>query len=92
MKLKPTKDIVLVKPLGKPQRTPSGIVLPDKAVNQVPQRGRVVAVGKNNIGIKKDDVVIFKKFEGLRYKPEVTGRTFIFLKISDILAIEEGEK
>lgn len=98
--LKATAGNVLIKPLKKDMTSPSGIIMPD--INkQIPQEALIIDMGLRlndkgevlEVSYKVGDKVIFKKWEGLEYKPDgVGGDTYLFVKHSDILAIiNEGE-
>ncbi len=68
----PLADRVLIKPLiGADETSPSGIIIPDSARKETPERGIVIAVGegkRNDRGevlplrVKKGDTVIFEKY------------------------------
>jgi len=70
--IQPVGDRVLVKPMqATDERSPSGIIIPDTAQKEKPERGTVVAVGEGKrnekgdvipVRIKKGDVVIFSKY------------------------------
>jgi chaperonin GroES len=71
-KFAPAGDRLLVKPeLSADEKTPSGIIIPDSAKHEKPERGTVVAVGdgKRNekgelipVKFKVGDVVMFSKY------------------------------
>lgn len=93
MKLKPLHDRVVIRRLEEDDRSPGGIVIPDKA-KEKPQRGEVLATGPGEalesgqvraLAVKAGDRVLFGKFSG----SEVTidGEELVVLKESDILAI-----
>ena len=97
-KIKPLFDNVLIEPLERETTTPSGIVIPDTA-KEKPQEGKIVAVGSGGIDsegkkiemtVKKDDVVMYKKWGGTEIK--VDGKDMLLVKQEDILAIVEGDK
>ena len=68
----PLADRVLIKPeVADDEKSPSGIIIPDTARKEKPERGVVVAVGvgkRDDRGaliapaLKKGDVVIFSKY------------------------------
>jgi len=98
MKIKPLFDNVLIEPLEQETTTPSGIVIPDTA-KEKPQEGKIVAVGsggtdsegnKIEMIVKKDDVVMYKKWGGTEIKVE--GKDMLLVKQEDILAIVKGDK
>ncbi|MEQ8860681.1 MAG: co-chaperone GroES [Pseudomonadales bacterium] len=93
MKLKPLHDRVLIRPVEEDDRSPGGIVIPDKA-KEKPQRGEVLATGPGEavndgkvraLAVKAGDRVLYGKYGG----SEVTidGEKLVVLKESDILAI-----
>jgi len=93
--LQPTPGYVLIEPQEAQQKTDSGIYLPDSAEGEKPLKGKVLAVGKDEItdsGIKKTspvtvgDIVIYKKWGGSEVK--ISGVEYLFAKFEDILAIE----
>lgn len=70
--IKPLGDRVLVKPNGAGDtKTASGIIIPDTAHKEKPERGEVIAVGPGKRGddnevipvsVKVGDTVIFSKY------------------------------
>jgi chaperonin GroES len=68
----PHGDRILVKPdISVDDKSPSGIIIPDTAQNEKPERGKVIAVGdgkRNEKGdilpmrIKVGDTVLFSKY------------------------------
>ena len=93
MNIKPLGDRVVIKVLEVEEKTPSGIVLPDKA-KEKPQEGEVVAVGtgkvldngtKVELEVKVGDRVIYSKYAGSEIK--VKGEEYLILRQDDILAI-----
>ncbi len=87
----PTENLFLVDPLEKDMKTSSGIYIPGKT-REAPQSGRVIEAGKNKLGIKKDDIIIFKRFEATRYKAGISGKNYLFIEASSVLAVKEEEK
>ncbi|MBX7235078.1 MAG: co-chaperone GroES [Caldilineales bacterium] len=96
MKLRPLGDRVVVLPLEKESRTPSGIVLPESA-KEKPQEGRIVAVGAGNrndkgervaVDLKVDDVVLYAKYAGTEVK--LDDAKYLILRESDVLAVVES--
>lgn len=88
----PTPGYVLIKPQEAEQKTVSGIYLPDNASSEKPLQGTVLSVGDAEIKdgkkvdspVKKNDIVIYKKWGGNEVKIE--GEEYIFVKFEDILA------
>lgn len=91
--LKPSPGYLIIEPLGREEKTASGIYLPDSA-SEKPQEGKVLAVGDDDLidsGVKKSspakvgDIVIYKKWGGNEVKIE--GVEYLFAKFDDILAV-----
>ncbi len=96
MKLKPLGNHVIIKPIKEEKTTKAGIVLPDTAEEEKPERGKVVAVGPGKIlgngqryafQVKVGDQVIFKKYSPDEIKIE--DEEYLILDEDDILAIIE---
>ncbi len=94
--LKPTPGYLLIEPAEVETKTTSGIYLPDSASTEKPQKGKVLAVGGEEIldsgktrksPVKVGDVVIYKKWGGSEVK--VGTKEYLFAKFDDILAIEK---
>ncbi len=96
--LKPLGDRVVVQPIEKEEKTPSGIFLPDTAKDK-PQQGKVVAVGPGRwndktgervpLDVKVGDTVIFAKYAGTEVK--LDDAKYLIMSESDVLAVvEEG--
>lgn len=83
-KIKPLFDYVLIEPLEKESTLPSGIVIPDSA-KEKPQQGKVIAIGDETKNVKKDDVVMFKKWGGTEIESQ--GNDYLLIKEEDLLAI-----
>jgi len=90
----PTAGYVLIEPFEAETKTSGGIYLPETANAEKPQKGKVLAVGGDEIlenGTKKKcpakvrDVVIYKKWGGSEVKEN--GKEYLFAKFDDILAI-----
>jgi len=96
MKFSPLSNHVFLEAQEEEKVTKSGIVLPDTADKEKPQKGKVIAVGPgkvNNNGelipmsVKVGDTVLFKK-----YGPdeiEIDGKKYLVGDEDDILAIIE---
>jgi chaperonin GroES len=94
--LKPTPGYLLIEPEEAATKTDSGIYLPDSASSEKPQKGKVLAVGGDEIldsgktrkaPVKVGDVVIYKKWGGSEVK--VGSKEYLFAKFDDILAVEK---
>jgi chaperonin GroES len=93
LNLTPSAGYLVIEPLEAETKTASGIYLPDSA-GEKPQKGKVVAVGKDETTekgtkvkapAKVGDIVIYKKWGGNEVK--VDGVEYLFSKFEDILAI-----
>ena len=97
--IKPLGDRVLLEPLLAAEhegKTKSGIVIPDTAEKERPEKGRVIAVGSGRaleggkiipLSVKKGQVVLFSKYGPTEIK--VNGQEYLIAKEEDILAILE---
>jgi chaperonin GroES len=93
MNLKPLSDRIIIKVLEAEEKTPSGIVLPDKA-KEKPQEGEVKAVGPGKVldngtrlemDVKVGDKVLFSRYAGSEVK--VKGEEYLILRQDDVLAL-----
>jgi len=96
MNLRPISDHLIVKAEAKEEKTKSGIVLPDTADKEKPEKGEVLAVGPGRVldngqvaamPVKVGDKILFKKYAPDEVK--IDGETFLFLSEHDIVAIIE---
>ena len=93
--IKPIGDRVLVKPeSAADQKTASGIIIPDTAHKEKPERGEVVAVGDGKrtdkgeiipVRVKVGDTVIFSKYGFDEVK--LDEQEYYIVSESNILAI-----
>ena len=92
VKLQPTGDRLVVKPIQSEEKTKSGIYIPDTA-KEKPQEGKVIAVGPGRItdegkriamDFEVGDIIIYTKYGGSEIK--IDGEEFIIMRESDILA------
>jgi len=92
-KIIPTSDHILVEALEE-EITASGIIIPDTASKEKPQKGKVIAVGPGKVGddneripleVKEGDTVLFTKYGPTEVK--VDGKEYLVLNESDVLAI-----
>ncbi len=101
MKIKPLRDNILLEPL-KEEKKKGGIILPETAEKERPEKARVLAVGPgkrdNNgklvpLSVKKGDKVIFTKYgpNEIKVDDKKTGKEveYLIAKEEDILAIIE---
>ena len=95
MNIKPLTDHVIVKPL-KEEKNTLGIVLPETAEKERPERGEVVAVGPGRVldngnrlpmSLKVGDRILFKKYTPDEIK--IDKDDFLVLRESDVIAIIE---
>jgi len=93
--IKPISGWVLVEPKKLEEKTDGGIFIPEVVVGDIPQEGKVVAVGPdeyNEYGITRKspvdvgDEVLFKKWGGNEIK--IDKETYLFVKFDDFLAIK----
>jgi len=93
MNLKPLGDRIVVKPIEREERTPSGIILPETA-KEKPQEGEVLAVGPGRrdedgkripMDVKEGDRVLYAKYAGTEVK--LDDQKLLILKESDVLAL-----
>ncbi len=96
LNLEPTAGYLLIEPFEAQSKTDSGIYLPESASGEKPQKGKVLAVGADEVTehgatrkaqCKAGDTVIYKKWGGNEVKVE--GKEYLFVKFEDILAIEK---
>ena len=94
MKVTPILDNILILPLDAEEKTASGLYIPETA-KEKPQKGEVIEVGPGKFengnlikpGVKKGDIVIFKKWGGEELT--INGKDYKLVKEEDILAIVE---
>lgn len=93
-KIKPMDDRILVEPVEEETATSFGLVLPDTASKERPQKGKVLAVGPGKLDesgkrvamtVKTGDLVLYTKYGPTEVKVE--GKEIFFLQESDVLAI-----
>ena len=90
---RPLSNYVLILPVEVPDKTPSGIILPE-ASKEKPNHGQVVAFGEGQRDlygelipptVKTGDTVLFQKFAGIEVKLE--GTKYLLMRETDILGI-----
>jgi chaperonin GroES len=95
MKIRPLGDKVLVSRVEAENKTAGGIVLPDTA-KEKPQKGKVISVGegktlddgsKQQMQVKKGDVVLFTSYAGTEIK--IDGKEYLIMSEPDIMAVIE---
>jgi len=96
-KIIPTADHVLVEAIKEEITSVSGIIIPDTANKERPQKGIVLAVGPGKMmdggqmlpmEVVAGDKVLFTKYGPTEVK--VDGKELLVLNMSDILAKIEG--
>ncbi len=96
MKIKPLADHILIEPLKEEEKTKGGILLPDTAEKERPERGKVIAIGPGRkteegklipMGLKEGDKVLFTKYGPNEIK--IDGKEYLIAKEEDVLAIVE---
>jgi len=94
--IKPLADYVLIEPIKEEEKTKAGILLPESAEKEKPEKGKVIAVGpgrrdeKGNlipVSVKVGQTVLFKKYGPDEIK--VDNKEYLICKEEDILAIIE---
>jgi chaperonin GroES len=94
MRLKPLHNHVIVKPIQ--EETKGGIILPETADKEKPEKGEVIAVGPGKltetgqripIDVKVGDKVVFKKYSPDEIK--VDNEEYLVLEDTDIMAVIE---
>lgn len=87
-------DNVILQPVSEEETTKSGIVLPDTAEKEKPEKAKVIAVGpgkilesgkKSEMTVKKGDTVLFKKYGPDEIKIE--DEEYLIASMDDILAV-----
>lgn len=95
LNFKPSAGYLLIEPFEAQTKTNSGIYLPDSANTEKPQKGKILAIGPDEVtdsGAKRTapcrvgDIVIYKKWGGNEFKVE--SKEYMFVKFEDILAVE----
>lgn len=96
LKIHPLDDRVVVERFEAEEKTRGGIVLPDTA-REKPQQGKVIATGpgkllektgeRGQMSVKVGDSVFYGKYSGTEV--ELEGETYVILRESDILAIQD---
>jgi len=94
MKLRPLSNRVVVEPVK--EEIKGGIILPETADKEKPEKGNVVACGpgklldsgqRAQLEVKVGDTVIFKKYSPDEVKVE--GKEYLILEDSDIMGVIE---
>lgn len=90
--IRPLHDRVVIEPL-EARTTPGGIVIPETAGGEKPQRGLIKAVGPGKLengvlhplDVKVGDTVLFGKYAGTEVK--VNGKDLLVMREEDIMGV-----
>lgn len=94
VKLQPLGDKVILKPIIEDEKTKTGIILPETAEKEKPEKGEVIAVGpgkilesgkRSEMPVNVGDKVLFTKYGPNEIK--IDGEELLIASIDDILAI-----
>ncbi|MSU76438.1 co-chaperone GroES [Patescibacteria group bacterium] len=93
MKLSPLGDRVVIEPIEEDETSASGIVIPDTAEKDKPQKGKVLAVGPGKMdhgtmvkpSVKVGDKVLFTQYGPTEFK--IDGKEVLIGSESDVLAV-----
>lgn len=94
MNIKPLEDRLVVEAIEENTTTASGIVIPETAGKEKPQKGKVVAVGEGKMTaegkripmtVQIGDMVLFRKYGPDEIK--LDGKTVLILSEGDVLGI-----
>lgn len=94
--ISPLGDRVVVKPLSREEVSASGIIIPDTASREKPERGTIVAAGPGKyddgalvpMTLNVGDTVLFSKYGYDEVK--LDGQEYFILSESSVLAIIEN--
>jgi chaperonin GroES len=95
LSISPLGDRIVVEPLSREDVSASGIIIPDTASREKPERGTVVAVGTGKyedgslvpMTVKVGDQVLFSKYGYDEVK--IDGTEYLILSESSVLAVLE---
>lgn len=88
MKIRPVGERLVLKAIKKEEKTSSGILMPDSAVEK-PVYAEVVAISKEigDKNIKVNDKVVYTKYKGTSIKDG--DEEYILIDLEDILGVIE---
>jgi chaperonin GroES len=91
MDVRPLHDRIIVRRHEEGEQKSGGIIIPDTA-KEKPQRGTVIAVGRNGgtrvpLDVKAGDVILFGKYTSQDIK--LDGEAFLVMREDEVLAIIE---
>lgn len=100
MQLRPLGNHVIVEPVAKETTTALGIIIPETASKEQPDRGTVIAVGpgkvldngsRQAIDLTPGQEIIFKKWgkEEIELKDGGVTKKFLILSADDVMAVVE---
>jgi chaperonin GroES len=88
LNIKPIGDRIVVEAAAPEDKTPSGIIIPNAAIEK-PQRGTVIAVGDGRkdepMTVKAGDEILYGKYAGTDITYE--GKSYLIMRESDVYAI-----
>jgi chaperonin GroES len=84
MNIKPLSDRVVLQPVVVDNKTSSGIIIPDMAIEK-PKEGTVVAIGPETKWVIVGDKVIYNKNAGTDVLED--GVNYLLMKEIDIMAV-----
>ena len=90
--VRPLHDRVIIERIEE-RKTASGIIIPETATGEKPQKGKIVAVGPGQringnlkeLEVKIGDEVLFAKYSGTEIK--VNNKDFLVMREEDIIGI-----
>lgn len=93
MKLSPLGDRVVIEPIEEDDTSAAGIIIPDTAEKDKPQKGKVLAVGPGKMdhgklvkpSVKVGDTVLFTQYGPSEFK--IDGKEVLIGSESDVLAV-----
>ena len=97
MNIRPLHDRVVVRRAEEERKSAGGIIIPDNAAGEKPDRGEIIAVGNGKItdsgdiralDVKVGNTILFGKYAGTAVK--VDGEEVLIMREEDILAVIEG--
>lgn len=97
MSIRPLHDRVVVRRAEEERKSAGGIIIPDNAAGEKPDRGEIIAVGNGKItdsgdiralDVKVGNTILFGKYAGTAVK--VDGEEVLIMREEDILAVIEG--
>lgn len=95
MNLRPLSDHIVVKPITE-EKLASGIIIPDTAGKERPERGEVIAVGpgrtlengsRSAMDVKVGEKVVFKKYSPDEIK--LGNDKLLVIRAEDVMAVIE---